>query len=63
MPVPGNASGGVRRQTTWHKLLSDHAEEEETAGEQPGGQEREVVVRLGEDGGGSLVIDQITSTV
>ena len=44
-------------------MLSDHAEEEETAGEQPGSQEREVVVRLGEDGGGSLVIDQITSTV
>ena len=52
------AAGGLRRQTTWHKLL-DHGVEEERVEEI---KEKENGVRLFSKDS-TLVIDQITSTV
>ena len=56
---------GLRRQTTWHKLLDHGEEEEEEQGPEEiveKGEQNGAVVRLfGKDS--TLVIDQITSTV
>ena len=53
----GAGSGGLRRQTTWHKLLDHTAEEEEVRDNKENGG-----VRLFSKDS-TLVIDQITSTV
>ena len=55
------ATGGLRRQTTWHKLL-DHSAEEEEEVEEVKEDIKENGVRLFSKDS-TLVIDQITSTV
>lgn len=54
-------SGGLRRQTTWHKLLDHTAEEEENVEEVVRDSKGNGVRLFSKDS--TLVIDQITSTV
>ena len=54
-------SGGLRRQTTWHKLLDHTVEEEEVREEVKDNKENGGVRLFSKDS--TLVIDQITSTV